>query len=255
MKYQRENFGGNYEFRCLWHDQFLVDPHLHEYSEFLYVKSGAAEVFVNGKPYRIPEKHLLFIPPNFVHGYTCRDTRVLCAVFSNDLIPLVLKETGNRRLIPTPVEVSALSGLIESLAETDRKNTVFLCGCLHLIGDQVIRQSAFESSQASDGLLYQKVISYLSAHYTENITLKGVAQRFGYNEKYLSHTLHELTGINFRSLLSLYRIDRAKALLNDPNCSMADIAYQSGFSAVNTFNRTFKSFTGLTPSQYRDHKV
>lgn len=129
---------------------------------------------------------------------------------------------------------------------------MWLCGFLNLLCDRVIKNSAFDSSQASDGLLYQRVISYLSDHYTESITLKSVAARFGYNEKYLSHTLHSLIGISFRTLLPLYRIDHAKTLLSVPEYSVSDIAYTSGFSAVNTFNRTFKAFTGITPSEYRN---
>ncbi len=255
MKYQQENFGGHYEFRCLWHDEFLVDPHLHEYSELLYVETGEALTVINGKSYRIPEKHILLIPPNYIHGYTCRNTRVLCAVFSNDLIPLVIKEIGHRRLIPTPVDVADMADLIASLPDTDPKNSLYICGCLHLLYDRVIRHSELDTPLPSDGILYQKVISYLSDHYTENITLKTVASKFGYNEKYLSHTLHDLTGINFRTLLSLYRIDRAKTMLGDPVYSIADVAYKSGFSAVNTFNRMFKTFTGMTPSQYRSSGI
>ena len=100
---------------------------------------------------------------------------------------------------------------------------------------------------------YQKVISYLSEHYTENVTLSQVAKRFGYNEKYLSHTLHSLTGIHFKQLLNYYRINRAKELLKKQReMNIFTVAAESGFGAVNTFNHEFKKFTGETPREYRE---
>lgn len=251
MIYQNENFGGSYDFRCRRHTRFVVEPHLHEYSELMYVVDGVAEVSINGKPQQVPKRHLLLIPPNFVHEYACEQTNLICAVFSNDLIPLVFREIGNRRLIPSPVDVSDMADIFEDLPSADVKNAVLLSGYLNLICDRVIRRSEFAPYQSSDSILYQKVISFLSENYTADITLKSVANTFGYNEKYLSHTLHDLTGINFRTLLCLYRIDHAKKLLRDPTVSISQVAFDSGFSAVNTFNRMFKSFTGMTPTAYR----
>ena len=96
------------------------------------------------------------------------------------------------------------------------------------------------------------MITYLSCHFQEDISLNQIAKEFGYNPKYLSHALHELTGIHFSRLLSLYRVENAKKLLlSHKVLTIAEIAQSSGFSAVNTFNRVFKEMTGVTPSEYR----
>ena len=100
-------------------------------------------------------------------------------------------------------------------------------------------------------MVYQQIVSYISRHYTENISLKSIAKRFGYNEKYLSFALHKLTGINVRKLISLYRINKAKELLSIPQKDVSEIALNCGFSAINTFNRVFKQLTGVTPSEFR----
>ena len=47
-----------------------------------------------------------------------------------------------------------------------------------------------EETNCVDGVLLQRVVTYLSTHYTEDIKLCQLAKLFGYNEKYLSHTLH-----------------------------------------------------------------
>jgi YesN/AraC family two-component response regulator len=121
-----------------------------------------------------------------------------------------------------------------------------------LIGARVIENAKFTEGKQTDGVLYQKVISYLSEHYAENITLSSVAKTFGYNEKYLSHTLHTLTQMHFSHLLSLYRIQAAKRLLEGGEYkNITEIATACGFSALNTFHRTFKETVGITPSEYR----
>jgi transcriptional regulator GlxA family with amidase domain len=59
-------------------------------------------------------------------------------------------------------------------------------------------------------------------------------------------------GIHFRRLVSFYRIRHAKKLLvSAPAMNIAAIALESGFSAINTFQRTFKQSTGLSPLDYR----
>ena len=79
-----------------------------------------------------------------------------------------------------------------------------------------------------------------------------MAKTLGYNEKYLSHTLHNLTGIHFRRFVSFYRINCAKRLLVDDRCmNVSEIATNCGFNALNTFNREFKAIVGMTPGEYR----
>ena len=48
--------------------------------------------------------------------------------------------------------------------------------------------TTLEQEGVADELLYQKVITYLSAHFREDISLKSVARSFGYNENYTSQT-------------------------------------------------------------------
>ena len=82
--------------------------------------------------------------------------------------------------------------------------------------------------------------------------MKLIAKEYGYNEKYLSHSLYGLTGVHFSKLLAMYRIEYAKELLaNEKFATISEIALESGFSAINTFNRVFKEFTGMTPGKYK----
>lgn len=252
MQYQLENFNGEYDFRSRFHDGWQINANLHEYSELLFCQKGTGVVTVNGQDILLKEGQLVWIPPNYVHRYDFPEAQVICAVFSNDLIPLFFKALAGRYFCVSAVdmdELSCLPGLFPALKKEDY---LLVSGYLNLICAKVISRAKFESGRHSDGMLYQKVISYIADHYKEDISLKQIAKLFGYNEKYLSHTLHELTGIQFRQLLAFYRIGHAKMLLTtDQNQDITSIAMNSGFAAINSFHRTFKEMTGMTPSQYK----
>lgn len=255
MMYQKENFNGECDFRSRFHNGWSMPENLHEYSEILYCKQGKGMVTVNGHKIPLCEKQLVWIPPNYIHGYEFADAEVICAVFSNDLIPLYSKASSGRYYCVSAIDMYELSEVLENLYQLNGKDYLVISGYLNLICAKVIEQSNFSSVRHTDSVLYQKIISYISKHYAENITLSQTAKKFGYNEKYLSHTLYELTGIRFRRLVSFYRINCAKNFLVKEELNITDIAAKSGFSALNTFNRTFKEMTGVTPTNYRQRYV
>jgi AraC-like DNA-binding protein len=252
MEYQIENFNGEYDFRSRLHDGWQVPLHLHEYSEWLYCRSGSGTVSVNGREIHLKAGEMVFIPPNYVHGYDFPTAEVICAVFSNDFIPLFFRTLGDRYFLVSAINASGVSEILERFPHLREGETLVASGYLSLIAAAVLAQSSFEAARPTDGILYQKVISYISAHFAEPLTLSSVAKVFGYNEKYLSHALHSLTGIHFCRLLNHYRINRAKELLiTEKGLSIGEISSACGFLAQNTFNREFKESAGMSPSEYR----
>lgn len=53
------------------------------------------------------------------------------------------------------------------------------------------------------------------------------------------------------SYLNQQRIMYAEKLLIDPSLSITDVAMQSGFVSLATFNRVFKTYKNCTPTQYK----
>lgn len=252
MQYQLENFNGECDFRSRFHDGWQISANLHEYSEFIFCQAGAGIVTINGQEIPLKQGQIAWIPPNYIHKYDFPGAKVVCAVFSNDLIPLFFKALAGRYFCVSAIDMEELSSLPPLFPALSKNDYLLASGYLNLICAKVITHANFENSKHSDGILYQKVISYIAEHYKEDMSLKQIAKLFGYNEKYLSHTLHELTGIQFRQLLAFYRINNAKKLLTDGTGQViTSIATDSGFSAFNTFHRTFKEITGMTPSEYR----
>ncbi len=60
---------------------------------------------------------------------------------------------------------------------------------------------------------------------------------------------------SYLKLAKEIRINIAKKYLSDINISLDEIAYIIGFSESSTLNRAFKSWTGLTPAQFRNSVI
>lgn len=83
--------------------------------------------------------------------------------------------------------------------------------------------------------------------------IPGVAQisdHLGMSNRTLTRRIAE-HGITFRDLIKKVQEDVSKDLLKDPSQSLAQIAFQTGFSEQSAFNRAFKRWTGLSPAEFR----
>lgn len=99
---------------------------------------------------------------------------------------------------------------------------------------------------------FNKVFDYLEEHYAEDITLEKVADVAGFSKFHFSRLFKQCSGYNFYDYLCYRRIKSAENLLLNPQNSITEVALQSGFSSLSTFNRTFKKIKGCTPSEYRN---
>lgn len=255
--YQTENIGNSYEYRSNSHENWTVPPHIHEYSEIAFTKKGVSTIYLDGEKHLVPENHLIFIRPNQIHEYSDETPSTLrCAVFSNDFVPLFFASLGENVLESPVVNFSDSISLLNELDQASPDEALKICGMLNLICSLVLKKSilvpAGKALHRHDMLL--KIIEYISNNFKEDIQLKQIAKMVGLHEKYLSSTLHSLTGMNFREFLASYRIDYAKRLLREDisnQIKISEIALQCGFSSINTFNRAFLHQTGLTPSKYK----
>lgn len=64
------------------------------------------------------------------------------------------------------------------------------------------------------------------------------------------HIFKSDVGKTFHTFLTEYRMETAKELLRTPACRIYEIALQIGYTDVKYFNKLFKKYTSLTPSEY-----
>ncbi|MBC8986328.1 AraC family transcriptional regulator [Pedobacter sp. N36a] len=85
-----------------------------------------------------------------------------------------------------------------------------------------------------------------------NFTLEEAAKELKVSKHLLSQYLNEILGKSFSNLISSYRVEKAKKLLEtEKNFTIESLGYDSGFSSKSTFFTAFKKITGLTPAEYQ----
>ncbi|MDC7288026.1 response regulator [Blautia schinkii] len=87
-----------------------------------------------------------------------------------------------------------------------------------------------------------------------NVSLDSIAERCNIHRNYLSIMFKEKVGMNFKDYVLGYKIKRAKHLLRGSNVRMSVIAEELGYMDVKNFSRAFKTYTGQSPSEYRNQE-
>lgn len=86
-----------------------------------------------------------------------------------------------------------------------------------------------------------------------DFTIDELAKEIEIPKHILSKIINHEMNLNFYSLLAKYRIEYAKELIfKEKNLLLDGVMAEAGFNSRITFNKYFKEFTGLTPSEYRN---
>ncbi len=88
----------------------------------------------------------------------------------------------------------------------------------------------------------------------ENLSLLTLSEKLNVTPHQLSWVINDKMNQSFSTLINRYRIEDVKKRLADGtknDSTILQMAFDSGFSTKTAFNRAFKKFTGLTPTQYR----
>lgn len=91
-----------------------------------------------------------------------------------------------------------------------------------------------------------------------DLTLSDLALQLGTNASLLSKVINGSYGLSFNDFINQLRVKEAVRLMQHPqymNFSLLAIALEAGFYSKATFNRAFKKFTGVNPSEYLKQEV
>ncbi|GGP10947.1 AraC family transcriptional regulator [Oceanobacillus neutriphilus] len=92
---------------------------------------------------------------------------------------------------------------------------------------------------------------YIQRHYTENLTMKQIAQKIGISPYYLGRIFKKHTSRTPRSYLEKIRVSKAVHLLKNTDLSTMDICFEVGFQSYSSFYHAFQKQLEYSPQQYR----
>lgn len=97
----------------------------------------------------------------------------------------------------------------------------------------------------------EEMNTYIINHYRETLNISDLAQKYHFNQSYLTRIFKKQKGKSPLKLINDLRISDAKNLLQNTTASVREISELLGFSDQHYFSRIFKDFTGLSPKEFR----
>ena len=109
-------------------------------------------------------------------------------------------------------------------------------------------KNRYDTSQ----ITIKKAEQYIDDNYNNRITLDEISEYVGISKYYFSALFKKETGNTFSNYLNTVRIEKAKQMIKDPKVTISDVAFEVGFNDYTYFCKTFKKFTGMTATEYRN---
>ena len=119
------------------------------------------------------------------------------------------------------------------------------------VGDAI----ALPSLPSAERKRLGRVIDYIEACLTEDISLSDLALVAGLSKFHFSRTFKQAFGLTPHRYLMQRRVERAALflkteVLKKESLAIAQVAHQFGFADQSHFTRAFKQIKGLTPRQF-----
>lgn len=209
---------------------------------------GSGEAFVSG--------------PEALTKYTIAPAQGKIALDADmTTIPLLRLEEFGRflprdfaRPLPRTTAGTIVNSFVEALRSHDTPDAEFaalLNSFTELVSVAVGTGSSSLHEHTREDI-YRRALAFMRAHHTDGcLTIEGMAKALGVSERALFTAFDDKEATPHR-FINRIRIDTAKTLLlrGGPRPNIMDVAMNSGFDNISTFNRQFRAQTGLSPSQY-----
>ncbi|WP_051216848.1 AraC family transcriptional regulator [Butyrivibrio fibrisolvens] len=249
---------------------YPVGPHSHNATELYFTLTDLPDVLLGDTIIAVPAGTLIIIPPFCVHQLyheageqyeryilTIHDKwldNVLCegaSAFSyikEDSMPLLLfpDVEQKRGLIR---HFDELLSFMDNRTSPDSMVAFFsLLSDIHSLKMKTKKPHSMKVSASQKKV--NDIISYLSEHLSENLTISDLAAQFYLNPDYLARLFKRHMHVSLGHYIMLQRISAAQALLREGK-TVREVQEYLGFSSYAYFFRTFQKVTGISPSNYR----
>ncbi len=95
--------------------------------------------------------------------------------------------------------------------------------------------------------------SYIRENMSDEISNTEIGAIFGYHPFYVSRMLKDKKGMTMRQYVIKHRLSLATNMLLYTDKTINEIAEETGFTDASYFTKTFKSYFGMTPKEYRNN--
>ncbi|MBO7662144.1 MAG: helix-turn-helix transcriptional regulator [Clostridia bacterium] len=253
---------------------FFDTVHWHPYVEVLVSRCDGNSAAINFASYRLDRNDIALIWSGDLHAvHTVREDSCLIIQFPIALLAVmgelngILSRLSRLHCVRYDEQNPESLRILQCAGDIDRHHfqggpfrevLVYadLLNLFALIGSQCIHTEA-EAAEAGDTAgqanlkLMTEACLYISENCMKPLSLSDVALKIGVSRSHFAHLFKSYTNMTFVDFLTVERIKLAETFFMNPNLRITDIAFESGFSSISSFNRSFRKVKGCSPTEFR----
>ena len=244
--------------------------HWHERIELVIPLAEPFSVMVDGAWQEVKAGDVILIAKNKIHAFSVGEggAHVMLAQFPyrfllrGDFVPQDIRHVIHKEEIAAdPAFLAAyesiyslLVGELESgrATEADNPFTSSLFPALYFL---LMRRFALDDTVGREGKdeeCFHRVVAYVNAHFTESITVGGVARALYIDRGRLSRLFMALGGMSLSDYITSLRLMRASELIKEGK-PITEAALDSGFQSVRTFHEVYRRMMHAAPRNLRNN--
>ncbi|WP_276391668.1 AraC family transcriptional regulator [Eudoraea chungangensis] len=270
------NFGHSYTYQKFDASKNNKDNlwHYHPEIELVYVNGGAGKRQIGSHISCYTDGDLILIGSNLPHcGFTDKFTgnkSEIVIQMKTDFLGNSFFDIPEMKNIQTLFEIAkdgiAFHGETKKLvgnemekleAQSEFGQLLSILNVLNELGKSseltVLNAEGFTfKTDIEDNDRINIVFNYVRNQFKDDISLADIASIAGMTVPSFCRYFKKITNKTFIQFVNEYRLVHASKLLAEKPMSITDICFESGFNNFSHFNKSFKSFTGQNPSEYRN---
>lgn len=253
----------------------IPELHFHNYMEIGICHDGRGIMIIEDSEYSFKSGDIAIIPANMPHNTISDNYELGFWEWLYVDIPFVLKSVD--RLSEHTVNVKELERLINQEGQFFYKDEcpalawiVYQirkeCECrgylyrenirvllqafvIELLRTKNLRDESLKKDKIN--LAISPAMDYAEEHYYEPIRMENLAEACGLSESHFRRLFRESMNMTPQEYVTMIRIERACILIAKTDKSIGQIAYETGFASVSSFNRNFKKLMEISPFRWK----
>ncbi len=157
-------------------------------------------------------------------------------------------ETGADDYLVKPFNTTELIVRIDNIIQRNAK-------IRSLVNQGLLHEKDITETQNKDKLFLEKASKLIEDHIADpNFNIEDFSTDLGLSRAQLYRKIKGLTGQTVSEFVRLIRLKRATKLLKETSLTISEIMYKVGFNSSSYFTKCFKSYFGISPTEYLNRK-
>ena len=256
----------------------VLKKHTHDFYHMFYIKKGKGIMHIDENDYDICENEIYLCPPGTYHGMTAQEDipvsviEIKFTISHEDLQKLIfnmqkrikcntydfylkleglLKEAFYKSSLYKEIIDTGFTKLLLELARSAKNEN----HSYSAVVNGIFKNNSMETIKdgAGSSAVLKNVLEYINNNYSEDITLKQLAEVGAVSPGHLNKIFKEAFNMSPMKFINNFRLDKAKELMMYSDFNISQISELVGFSSIHYFSRFFKKKENMTPNEYREN--